>query len=413
MRQKNLKKKIRGKETDVPGKRMNNHIKTIMTGVALLCLTASNALAFGDGININGLQINPSVTVTGQHDDNITRSETGQVSSWVAVVSPALDITAGSDINNFTVHYDLERGDYFSSKNDSYTNHFAEVVSHNEFSSRSVLDTAVSYTKATDARGSTFTGIITGFRTRDKWHQTAAIIQYGYGGDSATGRLVIDGSFVSKRYDNHRRLTAGRDLNIGAGGAIFYYRIGSKTSALLEGRYTNYNYRLATSLLDSYELTAYTGLTWEATAKTTGTVKIGVQRKKFRLGTRSANTYPSWDVAIDWSPLTYSTWSLSSGFAAKETDGTGAYTKTNDVNLAWSHEWSTRLSHEASFGYRHDNFVGTVRRDNYYLASISLNYELRSWLDIGAGYNYSKRSSNAAIASYKENVYSVLLSAKL
>jgi len=385
-------------------------MKKMITGAVLLCLFASNAYALGDGFNVRGLLINPSVTVSGQYDDNITRSELRIISSWETIVNPAIDITAGSEINQFVVHYDFERGDFASSRNDSYSDHHVSGETHNELTSRFMIDTTASYTKSHDGRGTTFSGIATGFNTPDRWHEAAATGKLSYGGKYATGRIELHGGFAAKRYDNHRSLTAARDLNTENGGATFYYRIAPQTSALFEGDYDNFDYRQINSPLDSYNLTFYGGLTWEATAKTSGTVKAGWQRKKARRGNQAGGGFFSLDAQVAWAPLTYSVWTLKAGRRARETDSngvSGSYIKTNDVFLDWTHKWNNRLSHSAEVGYAQDRYIGSARKDNTFTASFGLNYDLAPWLEVGAGYDYANRTSNAVNASYNESVYSI------
>jgi len=393
-----------------------NRRNKIISSTALLCLFSSNAYALGDGFNIGGLQINPSVTVTGLHDDNLTRAETQAISTFGTIVNPAIDITAGSEINQVNVRYDFERGDYASIQNDSYSDHTLFGATHNELTSKAVVDTTASYTKSHDARGTTFSGIATGFNTPDRWHEAAAEARFSYGGADATGRIEVYGDFAAKRYDNHRSLTVGRDLNSTNAGATFYYRIVPKTSALFEGDYDNLDYRLANSPLDSRQLTLYTGLTWEATAKTSGTVKVGWQRKKFKRSNQGGGGFFSLDAQITWEPLTYSVWSLESGIRATETDSngvSGSYVKTNDVLLDWTHKWNEQFSHAVHVGYVHDSYIGTVRRDDSVTAGVSLTYDIAPWLGIGAAYDYAKRRSNAVNAAYKENIYSLTMKGNL
>jgi len=387
-------------------------MRCFVAGVIFLFLFASNAYALGDGYNVNGLEVKPTITLDGEYNDNITRSTNGKAGSWVTVVTPALDVTAGGESSNITLHYDLSSGN--DSRNiDSYTDHTAGGGVHKELTHRAVFDATASYHKGHDSRGTTFTGIVTGFNTPDKWHETAVNAQFSYGGQNAKGRLVFDGSFTVRRYDNHRVLTVARDLNTGDMGVIFYYRLMPKTSALLEGRYTSFDYRLVNSPLASNEASVLGGLTWDATARTSGTIKVGWQRKKFRRGTQTASNNLSWDVLIDWSPMTYSTWTFSSGYQADETDGTGAFIKSIDVNLTWDHAWNSRLKHVIDVSYTHDQFVGTLRRDNTVEASIGLSYALASWLDIATSYDYEKRTSNVGRVDFTQNVYSLTLTGSL
>lgn len=390
---------------------------------AVLCLSAANAYAaeskllvdrLGDGqldtgFYVYGLKVVPIVELTLKHDSNITRAETNPISSYIGIFKPVLDITAGTEINFLNFNYAFERGEYTSSKNDSYTDHFIKLTKHNEPSSRTMYEVTAKYSKSHDARGTTFSGIVTGFDSPDKWHETAARAKFSYGSKKATGRIVLDGGYAAKRYDNHRTLTAARDMDNSEIGAIFYYGAGERLSALVEARYETFDYKLTGSLLNSKEITLYTGFAWEATGKTTGTIKVGWQGKNMKLNSVPSASYLSWDASIKWEPLTYSTWMLKTGFRSEESDGTGSFTKVMDVNLDWNHQWSKRLSQTIKTTFRRDTFVGSLRRDKYRAAGISFNYDMASWLGIGAGYSYSKRDSNAANAGYTQSIITLAL----
>jgi len=372
----------------------------------------SGSAMTGSGVNVKGLKIMPSITLSEEYTDNIALSQTQKQASWVTVVSPAFQATSGTDSRSVTVFYDLERG-ADSAKNNSYIDQSAGGSVHAEFTSRATFDTAVAYSKSHDDRGTTFTGLVTGFNTPDKWHESSIDTQFSYGGKNARGRISFVAGYSMRRYENHRSLTASRDLNTANAGTTFYYKIMPKTSALIEADYTSLDYRLAGSLLDSHEVSVLVGLTWEATGKTNGEVKLGWQRKKFNQGTQAASNNLSWDILMDWAPMTYSTWTLSSGYQANETEGTGSFIKTIDVNLAWKHAWSRRLQHIVELGYTHDQFVGTVRKDNGIQSSIGLSYAFAPWLDVSTTYDYSKRSSNIGRADFTQNIYAVTLTGAL
>jgi hypothetical protein len=56
---------------------------------------------------------------------------------------------------------------------------------------------------------------------------------------------------------------------------------------------------------------------WEATAKTTGTVRVGWLDEKFADSLYPSFSSPNWDVAICWSPLAYSHFDLSTKRSAE------------------------------------------------------------------------------------------------
>jgi len=387
---------------------MRFYIAGLVSGI----LFVSNAYALGDGFNYKGLDVKPTIRISEEYDDNLTRSTTAIKASWLTIVNPALDIVAGSDARNITVHYDMERGND-SGRNDSYTDHSAGGGVHSELTSRIVMDASVSYNKGHDPRGAIFTGIVTGFTTPNKWHEASTNALLSYGGKNAKGRIVLDGAFSERRYENNRAFTVTRDLNVTEIGTAFYYKILPKTSAFVRGSYTSLDYKLVTSLLDSIEFAAFGGLTWEATKRTNGTIEVGLERKKFNSGVQASTNNLSWNVLIDWSPMTYSTRTLSSGYNTNETDGAGFFIKTVDLNLEWSHLWNTHLQHSINVGYQQDTYVGIGRKDNSILTDFGLTYTVSSWLNVVATYSFSKRSSNAANVDYNQNVYSLTLIGQL
>ena len=72
------------------------------------------------------------------------------------------------------------------------------------------------------------------------------------------------------------------------------------------------------------EIRYYAGVTWEATAATTGTVKLGRLERKFD-GGQPKFTGPSWEAAVFWSPRTYSKFDLYTARFTTEASGLGDF----------------------------------------------------------------------------------------
>lgn len=357
------------------------------------------------GIRVGALDINPVLQIGEAYNDNIVLAETNTESSWVTTIKPAVRLQLEHGANTFGLNYQLSQG-VFHSSDDDYLDHTARANAHLDMTSRLQSDLWGGYRKAHDPRGSTFTGAPISFNTPDKYHQTDAGIKVGYG---LRARVQVKGDYSNKRYDNHRSLTASRDLDRAGGGLLFTFPIMPKTRLALEARYKTFNYKVAN--LDSNEQYYFTGLDWEATAKTSGSLRLGYSRKRFDdLLLKDASKF-SGELGMNWAPLTYSTFDISALYAPTETDGTGSYTQTTMGSVSWNHGWSSYLHHTAMVSYTDNQFRGVVtpRTDKTTVVSISVDYQLMRWLNIGAGYKYNNKNSNAANTSYRQNIWSLNL----
>jgi len=363
----------------------------------------------GQGIQVGDVHIFPVLDVMHQFDSNVARRENNAVSSSETVVSPALNMITGSRANIYGLQYRAELGRFWSSSSDNYTDHFVDVFSHNEFSRRARLDVGLNYTRSHNRRGSTFTGVLArlGIKDPDRWHQTSVSAAFEYGSDGAKMKLAANGSYSVQRYDNNRLFTRSQDVNNAIAGGTLYYRVRSKLYSLFEVNYGILDYRLAASPLDSRELTLSGGLTWEATSKTTGTIKVGWRHRTFDLSNQT-NSGLNWDAALTWAPMSYSTWEFNTSFAGSEALGAaGSFVQALRNQLSWSHQWRGGLRHELSVSYGRDKYIGTTRLDYLTDVGVNLTYPFKRWLELSVGYAYSRRASNQLLSSYKEQIFTI------
>ena len=87
---------------------------------------------------------------------------------------------------------------------------------------------------------------------------------------------------TDKRYTNNREITQAFDVSTWDVAARFYYRIAPETRLLAEIRDTEYDYR--SSPLDNSEQRYLLGATWDITAATSGTLKVGYVTTKVQAG---------------------------------------------------------------------------------------------------------------------------------
>jgi hypothetical protein len=67
----------------------------------------------------------------------------------------------------------------------------------------------------------------------------------------------------------------------------------------------------------------------------------------------------------------------------------------------WEHGYSSRLHHMLKIDYRKRDYQGLNRKDDIVTGEARIDYDLNA----GLAYNYANRNSNAALASYRQNIW--------
>ena len=274
------------------------------------------------------------------------------------------------------------------------------MAGDNYFSSRSALGWSVGYIARTDPRGSTDRGISA---TPDSWNAPVARALYIYGVPGAPGRFEVEGWGQQKRYDNNRATTVAADADLTGASGRFFWRVMPRTSAVLEIRQTNADYIDPTSTGDNTDRRYLVGLVWDATAKTTGTVKVGQVEKKFSNSARQGTTSSTWEGAVRWSPLTYSVWDLMMYKAPSDSTGFGDYVMNTGSTLAWNHQVASTISSRATLGNVQSDFAATARSDTVRNYGLGFFYNVSRTVRAGIEWTRTDRSSNQTVFEFNCN----------
>ena len=394
----------------------SNSCLQLLTIVCLLSLPVlSQAQSTTTGVPVGSGYANPSLDLEFFHDDNLFNSDINELDTFGWKVKPAVSYELSDNIKRFVADWQLDAGFYDDSSDDDYVDNFVSGLFEYQPSSRVYASLRGDYENTHDPRG---TGRAEGALVAaqpdfDEWHSFAVEGNLAYGAESARARMEADAGYIAKKYDNNRASTFVRDRDDLFAAGRFFYRIAPKTSLLVEGRVADYQYDAIAAgqvTLDSTVYKAFVGLTWEATYKTTGAIKVGYIDKNFDAGTRADGDAMTWEIDLQWQPRTYSTVNISSARDFQETNGAGNFIQhDNFITFNWTHDWQTRISTSVDFSYSEDTFDPTTREDELTSAGVHINYELRRWATIGAGYRYDERDSNANAFDYDRNIYELTL----
>jgi hypothetical protein len=344
----------------------------------------------------------PFLNLTAGYDDNVGLTNTNETSSPLYIISPGFLLDARDASRIFQLSYQSAIGRYEDSEDDSYTDHTMRASMDWAISSRQALRLGYDWVRGHDPRGATDRAAASS--RPDKYRLRTPSVLYAFGSRGAQGRLELWYSNARKDYTNNRSSTFLADRDTEDYGGSFYWRVMPRTHALIELRQTQIDYQSTQSPFDSREDRVYGGVTWEATAATSGTIKVGNLRKRFDSGLPRF-TGSSWEALVSWSPRTYSRFDFYTSRQPIEATGLGRFILSDATGVTWTHSWSSLLSTALNARYQEDDYQGFNRKDEIKSLGAKVAYKFRRWMTLGAEFTHTQRDSNTPVFEYDRNLW--------
>ena len=366
-----------------------------------------------------GLLITPKLQISERWDDNFRSLETNAESSFVTAIAPSINFNAKGKKSEFNLDFTAVQDIFHSSHGDDNLDRGAAATLALTFDRRNrlKLNAGFQHTEETSSLVQKF--------ENDVSEQVDAGLLYGYGAETARGQIELGASTSRLGYANGLVLPGGAILNADRERdadqlkAILYAALAPKTKLLAEVRQTEFSY-VTNTTLDSTNLALLAGLKWDATAQTQGSIKVGTETKEFKKAGVAEADNSMWEVSVTWSPLSYSTFTLNSSSKLDEGNNGARVVESQSTALDWSHQWLKRLSSKVGVSVASQDYIGAPvvpggadRADELLSANLGVTYNMRRWLDLGLGYNFSENDSNAAARSFERNVVSLTVTASL
>lgn len=355
----------------------------------------------------SGIAIVPYLNLYSGYNSNVAKEEFDETSSWFAVYEPGVGFELESDKQKHNLGYRIQRGEFFSSQRDNYTDHFLDLTSYWEANSRNALDLRYSLAKTHENRGDNDT---TSNLDYNKYVSNSFNLGYRYGSTEAKGQIEANVGWGDLSYKNNRNVTRYQDWDEGRFSTAFFYKAFPKTSLLAQYIVNDRSYNEVapgSSERDSLHHFVYLGTSWDATGKLRGSVKIGYQNKEFDASQREDFDSFSWDVDVAYMLRSYSALELKSSRKSTDPNGLGGAIDTSVYNANWSHNWSEIISTHTELSYLSEDYTDSSRKDDTSKASVYLDYDFRRWLTFKGGVSYEFRDSNLSNFSYDQSVYYV------
>jgi hypothetical protein len=363
------------------------------------------------GIRVGPALVYPTIATSFAYDDNIFSSDANKKGSFGMIFSPSLRAELrprGGHVVGLTYTGDIIR--YADSEADNFNVHQLRADANLIFTTRARLELEGHYIESVDRRGTTDRPVGT---EPDKWDAKGVSSRFTYGAPGARGRIDVEAGYRDLTYKTNRDVTAPFDHETKYVGGAFYWRFMPKTSLLFQARQTMLDY--ASSDQSSDERFLAVGVTWEATAQTTGVIRVGQLRKEFDAPGRETYSGLSWEGSIRWSPRTYSNVDLTTAQHTTESTGFGDYTLSRVIFANWTHNWTSRIRSLVRAGYRIDDYRGVPveREDDTTTLGAGLQYQFRRWLRFEGRWDHVRRSSDIPGEDYNRNIFMFTVGASL
>ena len=385
--------------------------------MSVICATPTLNAQEAGRIQAGQFDLIPSFTSSMSYVDNVANARDNQrkIYSWRTILSPELIAATQVDGNPVQIGYRLERGVYFSSDNDDYTDHFVEASGNFELNSRHRVSALAQYEDGHEDRGTGFSiGTGLDISTPDTYKSSNLSAEYSYGAVTSDGLITLKTRRQALDYDRSEDAYLIRDRVKTMVGGEFGYQVGSATRAVLDvtKTYVRYDEQLNFVTRDSDETRVLVGVVWESTAATTGFAKVGYKEKDFDNQARGTFYGTDWEVGIDWQPVSYTTFRISTSADTFETNGEGDFIRGQNYSVRWNHDWLERLSTSFSVTQQNDEYVFNEvdidnRDDELMNYSAALNYQARRWLKFSTYYQFTDRDSNRETIGYDKSVVGV------
>lgn len=395
-----------------------NYSRTVKWSAAIAlvvggCVAAPLSLAIEPGnVRAGPFYIAPMLDVNAHYVDNLFRSRDDEKNTWVTEYAPEVQAWLQNGMNIYALSYRLVDSNHASSHDDDYTDHQVNLDIHHEFNARNVLNLFGEFYDGHEERGTGLSeGIIAGLIDEPiEYERTTFGGDYTYGNRTSRGRLELFFRSTDYDYQNFREFTRFRDYQADTLGTTFFWKVAPRTDALAEVRFTDTDYDTTDpgalgGSLDSDEANYLVGLAWNATARTSGSVRVGMYDRDYDSSGREGDDDFHWEVDLTWKPRTYSIFNLETRRRSEETNGLGDYIDSQEIGLSWDHKWNLRSSTFFSALAAEDDYAGAQRSDDRVEVEASYQHEFRRWFDMGIGYRYEKRDSDFRSLDYDLNLF--------
>lgn len=365
------------------------------------------------GFSLAGLQVVPTIGLGLGYDGNITMADRDEISSWFYLIAPAIRIEMPADHSVLALSAGADIVRYQDSPRDDREPWWVRGDAIWDVSTRQKLALFADYGDGVDRRGESRrrgdAGLIP--LDPDEWKRFGYGGAWDYGAAGARGGLRLRAGAYDLDYTNNREGSLPGSLGTRLldrdwwyAGGTFSWRVAPKTALLLDYLHRDVSYDEAPAS-DSQIDTWMLGATWDATARTSGTVKFGSEKRDFADPAKEDYDGAAWQASVRWRPRTYSAFTLTATRNTREPDTNADFLLREDIVLSWVHDWASRFGTTMDIGYGEDDFRPNGPTEDLFYWGVGARYAFSQHLRFGVSVTSYHRDSGAAQFDFDRRVF--------
>jgi hypothetical protein len=360
---------------------------------------------YGGGLRLGPLRIIPYITASGRYTDNVFLTGRNEKSDFSYSVLPGVKLripTLGR--YGFHLNYEADYAQYDTHHEANYFVHSAEAALDLNLPKKFGVKLGDKITSGADLPD--FEG-----DRKARYLSNRARIGTSY---AFFDRYSLGLHYSHELKDYQRSVDEIDNFDTQALGGVFRFRILARTSMFIEYVYANTNYRKDRDVENSYSNQITSGITWDITAKTHGTVRGGyVGKNYYALNREEDAVFASANISHELTSRTIFTLSgIRSVFDTSRADNNIIYSSSylsNQVSAGLHHtyrKFTGGIGGDFIYDrYLHDDLRAMKeRRDTVWRGSVGIDYQMQRWIKIGVQYRYTNLNSNFNTEDYVENL---------
>jgi hypothetical protein len=384
----------------------NGGVRVACIGLIVMVLLGVPGEIYGD-VRLGPLSVTPYVNVSGTFTDNVFLTKSNKESDFYYSVLPGVKVRARPiGRHNFYLDYDVDISQFNEHTGADNVVQSLDAGLDLNLPRKFEIKLGNKFTYGADLPDSE------GDET-SQYYNNVARIEASY---AFLDRFGIGLRYAHEFKDYERSRDEIDNFDTNTVGGMFRFRILRGTSALLEYTYSITDYRRDARARDenNYSHRINSGITWDITAKTRGTVRGGYVEKNYYALNREENAvFASANISHE----------LTDHIILSITGIRNIFDTSNaDDNIQFSTSYvssqiAARLKHtyrkfttNIGGGYIHDRYlhddlrVGRKRKDDVWRGSLGIDYQMQRWIKLGVQYRYRTLNSNFDTEEYDENL---------
>ena len=388
-----------------------NRYYLVGAGLVGLALTG-NAKEFKDylAFSMGSTTFFPRAGITTAYSDNVLFNDTFKISDLVTTVSPGIGIRVGkAEGNHLVIGYNYDHSLYLDHNQYDAQDHRMQIAGNYEGNKLAYTGAASAALLSGVIGGSITDPLLVGGSLKvERWnYRTTHTIDYTL--TEKTG-IYLTPSFYSIDYEDGTPLYDDQNFTITSGGR---FNVTPKTRLHGEVYYgfssVDGNKAGLASGLDSEVVGGMFGVSFEFTAKLTGTVRTGYESRSFEGGI-DAPSEPVVSLGITYRPSLKTTVVLNyvrGSSVSSQGAGESVISDTVSASLTQAIGNQGKYVAMAGISYRTSDYstnLAANRSFDYFGANLGLGYNFQLWMRASLQYSYTDVSSDSVgVVTYAEN----------